>query len=243
MPNTLELNPAQAQLKVGDRVNLEIIMDGPELVNAAQVVLNYPKAVLALTGIDFAGSAFPIEAITTSIPGRLQLDRGVTQPVSGLQTLAILTFTAVGPGQGLVEFIRNGMCILYRAADTVDVLGATADALITVAPVSSALDISLNNAQKVKVFLNPRTPSGLPAPLDGPPRWGVLAGASTLLVDSDGLAAELISSDALGDTTYLIEADADLGAGVETISGLVRLTVTGQNSPAMGLNFSDPVPK
>ena len=108
------------------------------------------------------------------------------------------------------------------------------------------LEINLTNEQKVKVTLKPVTESGKPAQLDAAPVWSIISGAGSgqnLEVAEDGLSAFLISNDEPGDIDFLVEADADLGEGVETISDIVRVHVLGANAKALGLVAETPVQK
>lgn len=106
-----------------------------------------------------------------------------------------------------------------------------------------ALTISITNEQKVKVTITPVTATGKPAQLDGAPKWSVASGSATLDVAADGLSAFLVSSDSPGDSEVLIEADADLGAGVVTISDTVKLSVAGALATNLGLVADAPVAK
>lgn len=105
------------------------------------------------------------------------------------------------------------------------------------------IEITVTNEQKVKVTLKPVTATGKPARLDGAPTWEVVSGDSTVTVSSDGLSADLISSDTPGDTQYLVKADADLGAGVEEISDVIKLTVEGARAASLGLSVGTPEAK
>lgn len=105
------------------------------------------------------------------------------------------------------------------------------------------LEITITNEQKVNVTLKPVTATGKPAPLDGVPTWTVQTGESTVVPAADGLSADLISSDSPGDTVILVEADADLGSGVETLADTIRLTVEGARAANLGLAAGTPVPK
>ena len=102
------------------------------------------------------------------------------------------------------------------------------------------LAVSITNEQKVTVTLKPVTNAGKPAKLDGAPTWTVVSGDSTVTPSADGLSASLVSADNPGDTTYLVEADADLGEGVETIQDTITLTVIGANAANLGLVASPP---
>ncbi len=105
------------------------------------------------------------------------------------------------------------------------------------------LDISLTNEEKVKVTITPVTSTGKPAKLDGTPTWTVTSGRSTVDVATDGLSAFLVSSDEPGDSVVLVEADADLGAGIQTISDTIQLHVLGANASSLGLKAEPPIPK
>lgn len=103
--------------------------------------------------------------------------------------------------------------------------------------------IKITNEQKINVTLSPKTDTGKPAKLDGPPVWSVIAGDSTVVAAPDGLSADLVSSDTPGDTTFLIDADADLGEGKEDLQETITLTVTGANAKNLGVTIGQAVPK
>ena len=106
-------------------------------------------------------------------------------------------------------------------------------------------EITLTNEQKVKATLAPVTATGKPAQLDpnNKPKWSIISGDSTVEVAEDGLSATIISSDTPGDTQILIEADADLGEGVETISDVIAVKVVGAKAQSLGLTIGTPEPK
>lgn len=109
---------------------------------------------------------------------------------------------------------------------------------------SSTMDITLTNEQQVHATLTPVTPKGKPAQLDGKPVWSVSSGDCTVQnVSDDGLQADLVSGDSPGDSEILIEADADLGAGVVTVSDVVKVTVVGAMATSLGLKLDQPVDK
>ncbi len=105
------------------------------------------------------------------------------------------------------------------------------------------LDLTITNEQKISISVKPVTATGKPAALDGAPTWTVQSGDSAVSVAADGLSASLISADTPGDTTYLVEADADLGSGVETISDTITLHVLGANASNLGLVAGTAEPK
>lgn len=107
----------------------------------------------------------------------------------------------------------------------------------------STMDIVLTNEQQVKVTLAPVTSKGKPAPLDGAPTWAVASGTCTLNVAPDGLSAVIVSGDNAGDSEITVSADADLGAGVVTVSDAIRVTVNGAQAQSLGLTAEPPTTK
>ncbi len=105
------------------------------------------------------------------------------------------------------------------------------------------VEVTITNEQKVNVVLNPKTDSGKPAKLDGAPKWTVVSGDSTVTAAPDGLSADLISSDTPGDTTFLIDGDADLGSGVVDVQETITLHVAGANATNLGVVVGTPVLK
>lgn len=105
------------------------------------------------------------------------------------------------------------------------------------------MDITITNEEKVLVTLAPKTSTGKPAKLDGKPEWRVESGDSTIEVADDGLSATLISSDTPGDTIFIVEADADIGEGIETIAESLKLTVSGAKAANLGIVVGEPEAK
>lgn len=105
------------------------------------------------------------------------------------------------------------------------------------------LEINITNEQQVNVVLHPVTETGRPAQVDGVPTWTVQSGDAAVNAASDGMSADLVSSDTPGDTQVLVEADADLGSGVITISDIITLHVNHANAANLGLVAGDPTPK
>lgn len=110
--------------------------------------------------------------------------------------------------------------------------------------ISMPLELTITNEQQVTVRLNPRTDAGKPAKLDGAPVWSVTGGPGTVVPAADGLSATLVSSDTdLGDTTYLVDGDADLGDGKEDVQDTILLHVIHANATNLGLVADQPVLK
>jgi hypothetical protein len=104
------------------------------------------------------------------------------------------------------------------------------------------LDITSTIEEKVYVKLAPKTASGKPATVDGIPVWNV-ASPATVEVDEDGMGAFLVSADTVGSSAWSVEADADLGDGIRTISEGGTYTYTDAQAEALGVTASTPVPK
>lgn len=98
------------------------------------------------------------------------------------------------------------------------------------------LSIACNNEQKATVVSAPRTAAGNPASIDGALVVSVISGTGTIEQDSAlPLQFKAVSGPLAGDTVYSVAADADLGAGVVTISDTVTLTVTSAAAASIGL--------
>ena len=104
------------------------------------------------------------------------------------------------------------------------------------------LTVQSTNEEKILITVVPVTSTGNPAPLDGPVRATVVSGAATVQ-EVDDLSFYVVSSDAPGDTTYMIEADADLGAGVVLIQDTITYTTLGALAVNLGMTAAPPEPK
>lgn len=106
------------------------------------------------------------------------------------------------------------------------------------------IEVALTNEEKVKITCAPTTAAGRPATLDGPVTARLISGeGSWEAVEGDALSVWLVTGDDPGDAQYVVEADADLGSGVETISDVVTLHVAGASAANMGLSAGTPVLK
>ncbi len=105
------------------------------------------------------------------------------------------------------------------------------------------LELTITNEEEIEVTLKPVSSTGKPAKTDGLPTWTIQIGESTNTVSGDGMTGTLRSSDTPGDTVYVVEADVDLGAGVETIADTITLHVAGAKASSLGLVAGNPRPK
>lgn len=238
----LSLVPDNRAIRIGSAFTVDVILSGPNNINAAQVNIGYDSERLAVVGVFYAGSPFVTIVQESHVPGLLKMARSVAfnTSITGTNKFATITFQAIKSGEGFVDFAPG--CKVSDADTEEDVMGAAFPGSYSVMG-SATLDLSITTAEKIRVALHPMTNGGKPVEIDGPPRWGVLSGGATVAPAADGMSAYLISGDGPGDTFVLVSADADLGAGVEDLSGIVRLRVSGVNSEALGLLVSDPIPK
>jgi hypothetical protein len=85
-------------------------------------------------------------------------------------------------------------------------------------------------------FKNSKT--GKVAPVDGLPTWSVDNEAVvTMVVAADGMSAVFTPGTDLGTATVTVSADADLGAGVRTITSVGALTVVAAEADTVELTF------
>jgi hypothetical protein len=106
------------------------------------------------------------------------------------------------------------------------------------------LSVACTNEEKVTVIATPRTAQGRPAQVDGALRVTVQSGDGTIEQDpASPLQFKAVSGDAPGVTTYLVEADADLGEGTTLISDTVELTVNSATAANFGLTAGVVEPK
>jgi hypothetical protein len=96
------------------------------------------------------------------------------------------------------------------------------------------LTVTTTNEEQITIAVNPTTTTGQPAQLDGPITVTSIGGDSTVSLVDDR-TFRLRSSDNPGDSSFLVEADADLGGGVVLIQDTVTYTVLGALAANLGL--------
>lgn len=108
--------------------------------------------------------------------------------------------------------------------------------------IESMLELNLTNEQKVKITVTPTTQGGHAAAIDGEAVFTVQVGDCTIEPIDDG-SAFIVSGDNPGDSVILVQADADLGEGVQTIADTVNVHVSGAPATSLGLAAGSPEPK
>jgi hypothetical protein len=106
------------------------------------------------------------------------------------------------------------------------------------------LEITSTTDEKVLITVSPKTQSGKDAKLDGPIEVVVQSGSGTFAPGPDPNSQfYAVSEDGAGETTYQVNGDADLGAGVETISDGVHYVYSSPKAVNLGVSAGAPEPK
>ncbi|MFA5766819.1 MAG: hypothetical protein WC919_02770 [Candidatus Paceibacterota bacterium] len=91
-----------------------------------------------------------------------------------------------------------------------------------------AMSLILKDNQRVTINVSPVDAKGNPAQVDGAPVWAVVGpGIVTLEPSTDGFTCVATTTGELGTTQLTVTADADVGEGIQTISGLLDVEVVG----------------
>ena len=102
----------------------------------------------------------------------------------------------------------------------------------------------LTDLQKVKMSIAPVDAVGNPAKIDGVPQW---ASSDETLVSitpaADGLSCYATAVGPLGTVQVSVQADADLGPGVKTITGTLDIEVTASDATSLSVSTAVPEPK
>jgi hypothetical protein len=99
----------------------------------------------------------------------------------------------------------------------------------------------ITDSQKVALSIKPVTKAGNPAPIDGLPLWSLgCEDHLKLEVSEDGLSVVISSLGKLGVCQVNVKADADLGEGVEEITGTVDIEVKAGKAVNVGIEAGAP---
>jgi hypothetical protein len=102
--------------------------------------------------------------------------------------------------------------------------------------------ITMTTEEKAPLSVSPVTEAGNPATIDGAVTYTVTSGTCTI-EPIDTLTAFVVSGPTPGDSTVEASADADLGAGVVTITDTITVHVTSPQAESLGLSAGTPVLK
>ena len=99
----------------------------------------------------------------------------------------------------------------------------------------------LTDIQKVSLSITPTSAAGNPAPVDGAPVWTSSdESVLTVTASADGLSAEAVTTGKLGVAQVSVSADADLGEGVTTITGVLDVEVKASEAVSLAVSAGTP---
>lgn len=103
------------------------------------------------------------------------------------------------------------------------------------------MNLVLDNEQKQRVRLNPKTRGGAPAPIDGIPTWvSSDESVATVEVAEDGKSAYVMSG-APGTATVTATADADMdGTEFREVSEVINVAVFQAEANSLGAEADEP---
>lgn len=101
---------------------------------------------------------------------------------------------------------------------------------------------TINDSQQILLTAQPVSGKGNPAPIDGPVQWSLISGSQFIsLTPVDATSVYAVAIGPIGIATIEASADADLGAGITTITNTVQVEVIG--GPAVNLNILPGTPE
>jgi hypothetical protein len=101
----------------------------------------------------------------------------------------------------------------------------------------------LQDDQKVELSIAPVTAEENPAQVESVTWVSSDTNILTLTASADGMKAEAVTVGPLGVAQVQVTADADLGAGVVTLQGILDVQVVAGQAVSLGVSAGTPVPK
>jgi hypothetical protein len=136
-PPSLYLNPATQNVAPNTAFTVEVHENsGTTNVNALQANLSYPTANLTLNSIDYATSAFTLQAQSVGANGVINIARGQVGGLTGDQIVAVLHFTTTATIATANIAFTSGSGLANSATNTniLPSLSSTAGDSVVVAP-------------------------------------------------------------------------------------------------------------
>jgi hypothetical protein len=94
----------------------------------------------------------------------------------------------------------------------------------------------------IQAAIAPETDAGNPAAIDGDPVWSVVSGPGDISeLDPPDPLKRWLGSLTPGDTTFLVQADADLGAGTVEVAETFLLHFTNPQAANLHGTLGEPV--
>jgi hypothetical protein len=100
-------------------------------------------------------------------------------------------------------------------------------------------EVTLSTEQKVLIVAEPVTEAGNPAPIDGAVAFAVTSGTCTIQA-VDGTSAYVVSGNAPGDSLITMTCDADLGAGITTVTDTLTAHVVSATAASLDVTVGEP---
>lgn len=97
--------------------------------------------------------------------------------------------------------------------------------------------------ERVPYVLAPTKLSGGPATLDGPLTLTVISGEGTITADPNDNLRGWVQTDTVGDVTFLLDGDGDLGAGRVSVQDTILLHGLGENAANLGTSLGAAEPR
>lgn len=102
--------------------------------------------------------------------------------------------------------------------------------------------LKITDSQNVTLTIKPVDKKGNPAPVDGVPVWATSDDTKATVAPAvDGLSAVVSAVGPLGAVQISVSADADLGTGVKSITGLLDIEVIAGEAAALAIEAGAPV--
>jgi chitodextrinase len=128
----LSLTPASANVSLGSNITVTIVENSSATtVNAIEADLTYDQTKLQFVSIDTTTTPFSLVARSSGGSGTVFVANGTTTPISGSQTVATVTFTAIGTGSTTVGFA--GTSGMAESTNNTDILGTMNGATYNIA--------------------------------------------------------------------------------------------------------------
>jgi len=128
---TLTLSPATSSVSLGANLTVTIVENsGTTSVNSVEADLTYDQTKLQFVSIDTSTSPFNISALASGGSGTVSVASATATPVTGQQTVAVVTFKAIGLGSTPVAFASTSG--IAESTNNTDFLGSTTGATYTI---------------------------------------------------------------------------------------------------------------
>lgn len=102
----------------------------------------------------------------------------------------------------------------------------------------------LPNDHKVTASIQPVDAKGNPAAIDGLASWSSSSAdiAAVTAISADSLSADIVPGATLGSCQINVQADADLGSGITSITGVLDVQVVAGEAIGFTITTAPPVP-